>query len=116
MSKPNVTLKKAMLAALEKSLGIVTTAAKQVGITRKTHYDWLHKDKAYAEAVKELENMPLDFAESQLHKQIKGGSTAATIFFLKTKGKKRGYIETQTIEVTDKTNLLNISNSIKRRK
>lgn len=116
MNKQNATLKKAMLAALEKSLGIVTTAAKSAGIDRNTHYNWLKSDKAYAEAVKELENMPLDFAESQLHKQIKSGSTAATIFFLKTKGKVRGYIETQNIEVTDKTNLLNISNSLKRRK
>jgi hypothetical protein len=37
--------------------------------------------------------MTIDFAESQLHKQIKEGSTAATIFFLKTKGKQRGYVE-----------------------
>ena len=44
MNKQNVTLKKAMLEALEKSLGIVTTAAKSVGITRKTHYDWLNKE------------------------------------------------------------------------
>ncbi len=40
----------------------------------------------------------MDFAESQLYKQIKEGSTAATIFYLKTKGKKRGYIERQEIE------------------
>lgn len=96
-NKQNVTLKKAMLAALEKSLGVVTTAANSVGITRKTHYDWLQKDKEYAAQVEALENMVLDFAESQLHKQIKEGNTTATIFLLKTKGKKRGYIERQEI-------------------
>ena len=38
---------------------------------------------------------------SQLHKQIKDGSTAATIFLLKTKGKKRGYVERQEITGAD---------------
>jgi len=33
---------------------------------------------------------------------VKEGNPAATIFFLKTKGKKRGYIERQEIEVTER--------------
>ena len=44
----------------------------------------------------------MDFAESQLHQQIKDGSVAATIFYLKTKGKKRGYIEKSELDVTNK--------------
>jgi len=96
-NKQNVTLKKAMLAALEKSLGVVTTAANNVGITRKTHYDWLRNDEQYAQQVQALEDMVLDFAESQLHKQVNEGNTTATIFLLKTKGKKRGYVERQEI-------------------
>jgi hypothetical protein len=91
--------KKAMLDALEKSLGVVTTACKSVGIGRTTHYGWLEQDEQYRKAVDELQNMTLDFAESQLHKQIKEGNTTATIFYLKTKGKKRGYIERQEIQV-----------------
>jgi hypothetical protein len=98
-TKPqNASLKKeAMLQALEKSLGIVTTACKSVGIDRKTHYRWLHDDEAYAEAVDALTDVTLDFAESQLHKKILDGDTTATIFFLKTKGKRRGYIERQEV-------------------
>ena len=45
--------------------------------------------------------MSLDFAESQLHKQINDGSTTATIFLLKTKGKDRGYVEKQQIEINE---------------
>ena len=93
MNKQNSTLKTNMLDALEKSLGVVTTACKTVGIDRGTHYNWMRADSEYAEQVEALEGLVLDFAESQLHKQIKAGNTASTIFFLKCKGKKRGYVE-----------------------
>ena len=92
MTKSDI-LKKAMIEALEKSLGVVTTACNLAGISRNTHYTWLKKDENYRSEVQEIENIALDFAETQLHRQIREGSTAATIFLLKTKGKKRGYIE-----------------------
>ncbi len=92
--------KKAMLDALEKSLGVVTSACKSVGIGRTTHYLWMQEDPEYKKAVEELGDVAIDFAESQLHKQIKDGNSTATIFYLKTKGKKRGYVERQEIEAT----------------
>ena len=82
-----------MLKALEKNLGVVTSSAKQVKIDRTTHYVWMKDDPAYKEAVEELNDVALDFAEGKLHVKIKKGDTIATIFYLKTKGKKRGYIE-----------------------
>lgn len=100
MSQHNPTRKKAMLEALEKSLGVVTTACKLIGLDRSTHYDWMNKDPEYKQAVENVDNVTLDFAESSLHKQIKDGNTAATIFLLKTKGKKRGYIEKVENQVT----------------
>lgn len=90
--------KKAMLEALEHSLGIVTSACKKVGIGRTTHYEWLKTDEEYKKAVNSIEDVALDFAESQLHLQIQDGSTASTIFYLKTKGKKRGYIERTEVQ------------------
>jgi len=98
MTKNDIT-KKAMLEALEKSLGVVTSACKTVDISRETHYRWMREDADYKAAVEALSDVALDFAESQLHKQIKEGNSTATIFFLKTKGKKRGYIERQEVEV-----------------
>ena len=87
-----------MLKALEKSLSVVTTAVRSVGINRQTHYNWLKDDPNYAAEVKSIEDITLDFAESQLHKQIQDGNVTATIFLLKTKGKKRGYVERQEIQ------------------
>jgi len=98
MTNKDIT-KKAMLDALEKSLGVVTAACKSVDIARETHYRWMREDSDYKAAVEELGDVAIDFAESQLHKQIKEGNSTATIFFLKTKGKKRGYVERQEVDV-----------------
>jgi len=94
--------KRAMIEALEKSLGIVTTACKSVGISRETHYRWLREDEQYKDAVDDISDVALDFAESQLHKQIQNGEVSSTIFYLKTKGKKRGYVERQEVDNTHK--------------
>jgi hypothetical protein len=108
----NLTLKKAaMLEALEKSLGVVTTAAKSIGITRESHYEWMRTDENYKAKVEALSDVALDFAESQLHKQIQNGEVSSTIFYLKTKGKKRGYIESQRIAFEDNDG--NVDNTLK---
>lgn len=90
--------KKAMIEALEKTLGIASRACEMVGISRETHYKWLREDEDYKAAVESMDELVLDFAESALHKQIEDGVPTSTIFYLKTKGKKRKYIEKQEIE------------------
>ena len=89
-----------MLAALESSLGVVTTACKKTGIPRSTYYKWLKEDSNFAEKVKDIENVSLDFAESKLFEQMQDNNTSATIFYLKTKGRKRGYWEKQQFDMT----------------
>jgi len=97
--RQNATLKKAeMIKALEKSLGIVTSACKQVGIDRTTHYRWLQEDEDYKKVVNDLKDVTLDFAETYLHKAVQEGNITAIIFMLKTLGKKRGYVERQEIQ------------------
>lgn len=97
------SLKKAMaqarmLAALEASLGVVTIAAKQAGIDRTTHYEWYGKDMDYRTKVDSIADIALDFVENKLFKQIEEGEIASTIFYMKTKGKSRGYIEKTEID------------------
>ena len=87
------TRKKDMIEALKASLGVVTTASKKANIERTTHYKWLAQDAKYAEQVEAIKDTALDFAESQLHKRMQNGSDTAIIFYLKTQGKGRGYIE-----------------------
>ncbi len=94
--------KKAMIDALHKSLGVVTTACKTADVGRTQYYEWLKSDKQFASDVKDIKDIALDFAESQLHKQIQDGNTTATIFYLKTQGKKRGYVERQEVSYEEK--------------
>jgi len=102
--------KKAILEALESSLGVVTSACKKVGVGRTIFYEWLKVDEEFSKKVKDIENVALDFAESQLHQQIKSGNSTSTIFYLKTKGKKRGYIERMETENLNKNfDLSNLS-------
>jgi len=93
------TIKTNLIEALKQSLGIVTTACKNVGISRETYYKWMREDDEFRQQVDDIGDIALDFAESQLHKQMKDGSTSATIFYLKTKGRKRGYIERQEFAI-----------------
>lgn len=92
--------KELMIKALEKALGIVTVACREVGINRNTHYDWYNNDPEYKKAVDALNDVVLDFAESKLHKLVEKGDTSATIFLLKCRGKKRGYIEKSEIDIS----------------
>ena len=90
----NVQLKKEkLLGALTNSLGIVTTACEITGIGRTTYYSYYNNDDEFAKEVDEISNIALDFAESQLFDLIKDKNITAIIFYLKTKGKKRGYVE-----------------------
>ena len=93
--------KKDFLEALERSLGVVSTAAKACNISRRTHYRWLEEDEEYKEAVQDIQESSIDFAESSLHQQIKNKIPSSSIFYLKTKGKHRGYVEKQEIEVNE---------------
>jgi len=97
MTKTDI-LKANLLESLEKALGVVTTACKTAGCSRETFYKYCREDEEFKAKVEDISNITLDFAESQLHKQIMDGNTTATIFYLKTKGKNRGYIERSEIQ------------------
>ena len=113
MDKSRHIKKESILEALEKSLGVVTVACKQADVPRSTYYKWLNEDEDFAKAVKDIENIALDFGESQLHKQIGDGNTSATIFFLKTKGKKRGYVERSELDLSSGDEPIKINVNIK---
>lgn len=82
-----------MLEALRNTLGIVTPALEIARVSRYSYYQWLKDDPDFAREVSELNDVRLDFGETQLIKRMRDEDTTAIIFYLKTKGKHRGYIE-----------------------
>lgn len=107
-----IDIKKQVLQALEDKHGIITEACKSIGLNRSTFYLWVNNDPEFKAAVDEITETAIDYVESKLFEKITGvehltghdrdgneiiysipPSDTAIIFFLKTKAKKRGYVE-----------------------
>lgn len=95
--KPEV-YKERLIKALEKSLGIVTPACKEVGVSRETFYRYYREDPIFKQKVDDINEITLDFAENQLLLKIKEGSERSILFYMKYKGRKRGYAEKIEVE------------------
>lgn len=80
-----------MLNALIRSMGIVSYAAQETGIGRRTHYNWLETDAEYKAAVESINDVTLDYTEARLFKHIKENDIRAITFILRTRGRARGY-------------------------
>lgn len=100
---PNPHLKKeAFLAAYKKTYGNVSESCKIIKLDRRTYYNWVNEDpefKAALEAVRP-DDLIVDYAERSLMKNIRYREVASTLFALKTKGRKRGWQEKQSIDLT----------------
>lgn len=85
--------KKAFLEAFALNMGNVSEACNAASIGRTTFYRWCDADPDFRQSVDDVREGLLDMTEGELLKLIKKGDTTAIIFYLKTKGKKRGYVE-----------------------
>jgi hypothetical protein len=90
--------KEKLLIALEKTLGVITMACKETGISRQSYHKWYNEDEEFRRRVDEIEDIQTDFVENQLFKKIKEGSERSILFYMKYKGKKRGYND--SIDIT----------------
>jgi hypothetical protein len=78
-------------------LGNISISCEASSISRQTYYNWIKQDADFANQCKDIEERNLDLAEMKLLNAIREGKTAELLFYLKTKGKKRGYVERQEI-------------------
>jgi hypothetical protein len=117
-NKKKKILQKALLEELEEQKGIVSTACNNTQTPRSTFYLWLKEDEEFKLAVEEIQEVAIDYVESKLFEKIEGvsegkrdangkisvykvpPSDTAIIFYLKTKAKKRGYVEKSQMEIT----------------
>lgn len=91
-----------IIAALKKQAGIVSMAAAAIGCERTTIWRRLKTSKVVADAHVEIQEVNLDRAEGKLAKAINDGNLTAVIFYLKTKGRNRGYSERVDVNANHK--------------
>jgi len=122
-------IKKKILEGLEQHNGNISKACLFAGICRQTYYSYI-EDEEFAKQCEEVQENQIDNVEDKLKERINGvqvhkgkdkdgndiiynvpPDTTAIIFYLKTKGKKRGYIERQEIETTTKHDFSKASDS-----
>ena len=71
----------------------IAATCNALGISRRTFYNWKESNKKLAEALDSTYEGIIDFAESKLIEHIQNDDIQALMFFLRTKGKSRGYVE-----------------------
>jgi hypothetical protein len=87
------------LKHFDESKGIISLACQKTGITRACYYKWMENDPKFKEKCEEVSEGVIDIVESKLLSAIDDEDTTAIIFYLKTKGKKRGYVERAEYDV-----------------
>ena len=85
------------LKAIEGSGGNITVVCQRVGCARDTFVKAMEEHPELKHALNVAEEEFGDLVESKIAKHIKEDNITMTIFYAKTKLKKRGYIESQII-------------------
>lgn len=85
--------KEEYIEALTRAKGLTTVAGDILGVIPEAVSRMIAKYPEVRAARDRAAERVLDFAENKLFDQINDGNTAATIFFLKTRGRQRGYVE-----------------------
>ena len=81
--------------ALRAARGLVSVAAERLGMTPNGVYKAIQRMPELREVQEEATEKMLDFAEAKLYQHIADDNLQATVFYLKTRGKHRGYVEKQ---------------------
>lgn len=103
-----------MLEAIKNSQGLISKVQQHLKaiIGEKVCWDtvekYVHKWETTEAAIKAEKEAMLDVAENQIFKELLNGDTATAKWYLKMKGKERGYEETPTLRL-DNGEPLNIN-------
>ena len=99
MAKQRFTPKQ-VADTLNETRGMVFLAAKKLGCSDDTIYNYAKRYKAVGDALRQQRGQFVDMAELKLWNAVNEGEAWAVQFALRTLGKERGYVERQ--EVTGK--------------
>ena len=91
--------KKAVLEAINGSLGIISTIAKRLGCESRTAKRLIDKWQETKDALIDEQELVLDLADTGLYDALIKKEQWAIKFILSTKGQSRGYVVTPTIKL-----------------
>ena len=97
-----------IIKALTDARGLVTIAAKNLGMSRTGVQNRIKTNAAIRQALQDAREATLDVAELSLYNQVVAGEGWAVCFLLKTLGKSRGYVERQDALPDDATRVRRI--------
>ena len=92
--------KKEYVEAVTEARGLISVAARRLGVTRKAVYEARDRYPDVSTALNVARERTTDLAEGKLYEQIAAGNMTAIIFYLKCQAKNRGYIEKSEIHHT----------------
>ena len=88
--------KQTIINAIVNSDGMISRAARLLQVAPWNLSKFLSKDKQLKQLLTSVAEADIDFAESRLKDKIRMGDNTAIIFYLKCKGRHRGWIDVQT--------------------
>jgi cytochrome P450 len=95
-NKKRAALKAAFLAAYAKD-ATLKVACELTGVGRRTHYDWIAQDPAYAQAFVDAEQVATDALESEARRRATEGTTEPVFYQGQQCGSIRRYSDTLLI-------------------
>lgn len=96
-----------MLEAIKNSQGLISKIKRKLEAMTEETWSWetveryVHKWEACEQAVKAEKEAMLDIAENNIFKELANGDTATSKWYLRMKGKERGYEDTPTIKLAN---------------
>ena len=106
MANGNGRTAEEVISAIEESRGFASQAAAILKVSRTTFYKYIDKYATAKQALEDTREKRHDYVENKLMKLIDNGNVAATLFYLKTQCKQRGYVERTELKL-DMTQLTN---------
>jgi hypothetical protein len=94
--------KEKIIKQIHKYRGNISAVAKALQRSRNTIYLFMRDNPEVKQALDDEREILIDGIENKFYEQCLEGNTTSMIFFLKTQGKNRGWIEKREHEITGK--------------
>ena len=95
-----------VIKAIAEYKGNVSMVARHFKMSRQTLYKYINAHPSVMAALEEARETMIDNVESALYSAALAGEGWAVCFFLKTQGKRRGYVERTELTGLDGTPLV----------